>query len=221
MTLPSPRTDRWFFTAMALALCVLAAAGFAPTFYLRPAEAAPLAPVVGVHGALGTLWVLAFAAQNLLVVAGRLGLHRRLGVACGALAAAFVATGVVVVVAFERAHGPEPGAVLAAHVFTNAAPLAAFAAFVAAGLWQRRVADRHKRLMLLAAVVLLPPAIGRLFGYLDLARFNLLAYASLAFANAAYDLAIRGRPHAVALTGAAALVAIDVATSVWLAAVGS
>jgi hypothetical protein len=110
--------------------------------------------------------------------------------------------------------------VLAPHLFTNVAPLAAFALLAGAGLWQRGVPVRHKRLMLLAAVVLSPPAIGRLFAELDLVRFNLLAYASLAFANALYDWAVRGRPHAIALGGAGALVAIDVITTRWLAAAG-
>ena len=58
---------------------------------------------------------------------------------------------------------------LAAHLFTNAAPLAAFALLMAAGIWQREGRRGTRRLMLLAAVVLLPPAIGRLFGQLGLA----------------------------------------------------
>ena len=63
--------------------------------------------------------------------------------------------------------------------------------------------------------------IGRLFGRLELTELNLAAYASFAFANAVYDLAAYRRPHAISLLGAAALVAIDVTTTLWLAAVGS
>jgi hypothetical protein len=111
--------------------------------------------------------------------------------------------------------------VLAAHVWTNAAPLAAFAALVTAGIWQRRIGARHKRLMLLAAVVLLPPATGRLFGPLELAWLNLPVYVCAAGANSVYDLVTRGRPHAWSLLPALVLVAIDVATTAWLAAVGS
>jgi hypothetical protein len=96
-----------------------------------------------------------------------------------------------------------------------------FALLVAAGSWQRSRAARHKRLMLLAAVVLSPPAIGRLFGRLGLLELNLVAYAALAFANAVYDWVAYGRPHAVSLLGAATLVAVDAATIAWLAAVDS
>lgn len=213
--------DRWFYSAMALVLAALALAGFAPTFYTRPwlPDAAPLPTAVLWHGLAGTAWVSLFAAQTLLIARRRVEWHRRLGLLGAALSVVFVASGLAVTVLLEQRHGSEPRAVLAAHLFTNVAPLALFALFSLAGIWQRGIALRHKRLMLLAAVVLLPPAIGRLFGVLDLARFNLLAYASLAFANSLYDVLVRGRPHPISLLGAILLVAIDVLTTWWLAAV--
>jgi hypothetical protein len=165
--------------------------------------------------------VLLFAVQSGLIVAARVTWHRRVGLLGAALSAAFVASGAVVIAGLERTHVGESGATLAAHLFTNVAPLTAFALFVAAALWQRTAPARHKRLMLLGAVVLTPPAIGRLFGYLDLSSLSLLTYAALAFANALYDTWTRGRPHAVSLLGAAALVGIDVMTTLWLRAVGS
>jgi hypothetical protein len=156
-----------------------------------------------------------------LIAAGRASSHRYLGVLGAVLSVAFVASGIAVTAGLERGHAGESNAVLAAHLFTNVAPLTAFTLFVTVALWQRGVAARHKRLMLLAAIVLAPPAIGRLFGNLGLSHLNLLAYASLAFANALYDVWARGRPHPVSLLGAAALVGIDVATTSWLDAVGS
>lgn len=213
--------DRAFYPAIATALAALLFAGFTPSFYARPSGVAPLAAAVFSHGVAGTLFVLVFAVQSWLVAAGREAWHRKLGVAGAALAALFVLSGVVVTANLEQGHLAEPGRVLAAHVWTNAAPLAAFALLVTAGIWQRRVPARHKRLMLLAAVVLLPPATGRLFAPLDLAWFNLPLYVCAAFANAGYDLATRGRPHALSVWPAAALVAIDVTTTWWLAAVGS
>jgi hypothetical protein len=133
----------------------------------------------------------------------------------------FVVSGALVTAALERSHGTEPLTWRAPHVFTNGAPLTLFALLVAGGVWQRGRAVRHKRLMLLAAVVLSPPAIGRLFGQLGLAELGLVAYAALAFANAAYDWLAHGRPHAISLLGAAALVAIDAVTTAWLAAAGT
>lgn len=211
-----------FYCAMALVLVALVAAGFAPTFFARDVSAAGLLPLsVLVHGIAGTAWVLLFATQTALVAARRVSLHRRVGLIVAAVTIAFVASGALVVADLERSHGLEPLSWRAPHVFTNAAPLTLFALLVAGGVWQRGRAVRHKRLMLLAAVVLSPPAIGRLFGQLGLAELSLAAYAALAFANAAYDWLARGRPHAISLLGAAVLVAIDAVTTAWLAAAGT
>ncbi len=211
-----------FYSAMALVLVVLVAAGFAPTFFARDVSAAgPLPPLVLVHGIAGTIWVLLFATQAALIAANRVSLHRRIGLAAAAVTVAFVASGAVVIANLERSHGMEPFSWRAPHVFTNSAPLAMFALLVVAGVWQRGRAVRHKRLMLLAAVVLSPPAIGRLLGRLGLAELGLAAYAALAFANAAYDWLSYGRPHAISLLGAAALVAVDAITTAWLEAAGT
>jgi hypothetical protein len=75
--------------------------------------------------------------------------------------------------------------------------------------------------MLLAAVVLLPPGIGRLFGQLGIDGLNLPVYAAFAFAPVAHDLLARRRPELVSVVGAVVLVAIDLVTTSWLAAVGS
>ena len=218
---PTPAADHGFYPAMATVIAVVVFAGFWPSFYARSADAAPLAVPALLHGVAGTLFVLVFAVQSWLVAAGRVAWHRQVGVAGALLAAAFLASGIAVTVNLEQSHVGESARVLAAHVWTNAAPLAAFAALVIAALSQRHIAARHKRLMLLAAVVLLPPATGRLFAPLDLAWLNLPVYACAAGANAAYDAIVRGRPHALSLLPAMALVAIDVTTTWWLAAVGS
>jgi hypothetical protein len=211
-----------FYAAMALVLVVLVAAGFAPSFFVRDVSVAgPLAPSVLVHGIAGTAWVLLFAAQIALVATHRVAWHRRAGWGAAVVTAVFVASGTLVIAALERGHGAEPLAWRAPHLFTNGAPLTLFALLVAAGVWQRSRAARHKRLMLLAAVALSPPAIGRLFGQLGLTELNLVAYAALAFANAGYDRLAYGRPHAISLLGAATLVGVDAVTIAWLAALDS
>jgi len=211
-----------FYFGMALVLLALLATGFSPTFYARDASAlGPLPSAVLVHGLAGTAWVVLFATQVALVATRRVAWHRRAGWAAAVVTGVFVVSGALVTAALERSHGMEPLTWRAPHVFTNGAPLTVFALLVAAAIWQRSHAARHKRLMLLAAVVLAPPGIGRLFGQLGIAELNLVAYAALAFANAGYDWLAHGRPHAVSLLGGAALVAMDAVTTAWLAAVGS
>jgi len=218
---PTPAADHKFYPAMATLIAVVVFVGFTPSFYSRPFEVAPLALPAVLHGVAGTLFVLTFTVQSWLVALGRTQWHRKLGVAGGVLAAVFLASGIGVTLNLELEHIIEPERMFAAHVWTNAAPLAAFAVLVATGLAQRRVPARHKRLMLLAAVVLLPPATGRLFAPLDLAWLNLPVYACAAGANAVYDVIVRGRPHVFSLGPAVLLVAIDITTTFWLAAVGS
>ena len=218
----SARFEHAFYVGFALVLAALVAAGFAPTFFMRDSSVAgSLSWPAFVHGVAGTVWVLLFAAQAALIATRRVAWHRSAGWAAAAVTAAFVASGALVTAALESSHGAEPLSWRAPHLFTNLGPLSAFALLIAAGIWQRSRAARHKRLMLLAAVVLSPPAIGRLFGPLGLAELNLVAYAALAFANAAYDWLAHGRPHAISLLGAVSLVAVDAVTIVWLAAVGS
>ncbi len=214
--------EHGFYCAMAFVLAILAAAGFAPTFFARDVAAAgPLPFPVLVHGIAGTAWLLLFSTQTVLVAARRVSWHRRVGVVTAAMALVFVASGAVVIEALERSHGVEPLSWRAPHIFTNGAPLTMFALLVAAGVLQRSRSASHKRLMLLAAVALSPPAIGRLFGQLGLGELNLAAYAALAFANTAYDWLAHGRPHSISLLGAAALVAVDAATTAWLRAAGT
>jgi hypothetical protein len=213
--------DRKFYPAIATAIAALVFAGFTPSFYARDWSGAPLATPAALHGVAGTVFVLVFVAQSWLIAAAREAVHRKLGLAGAVVAAAFVLSGIAVTVRLEQTHVGESGRVLAAHVWTNAAPLAAFALLVAVGVWQRNIAARHKRLMLFAAIVLLPPATGRLLGPLDLAWLNLPVYVCAAAANAVYDVIARGRPHPLSVWPAAALVAIDVTTTMWLAAVGS
>ena len=215
-------SEHAFYFGIALALLVLVAAGFYPTFYARDVSTAgPLPSAVLVHGLAGTTWVLLFAAQAALIAMRRVAWHRRAGWASGLATVVFVVSGVLVTAALERSHGTEPWVWRAPHLFTNGAPLALFVLLVAAGISQRSRAARHKRLMLLAAVVLSPPAIGRLFDQLGLTELNLVAYAALAFANLGYDWLAHGRPHLVSLLGGTALVATDAVTTAWLAGVGS
>ena len=84
-----------------------------------------------------------------------------------------------------------------------------FGSFVALALRLRRNIEAHKRLMLLACVSIMGPAVGRLPGVFAL-RLPPLVFGltfSFLFAGIAYDLATRRRVHAVYMWGGAALIA--------------
>jgi hypothetical protein len=199
--------DRWFFTGMATAVIATVAAGFAPTYYLKPLFATPALPLsIHVHGALFTAWVLLFAAQASLVAANRTDLHRRLGVIGAVLAVAMVVSGLVVAIASARAAHPALGELASAPpLFVLVIPFASVVVFtilVGLGLYYRRRAETHKRLMLLATIALLPPALGRI-RVLNAVGPQAFFGVTVLFivAVVVYDYWTRRRVHAVSVWG--------------------
>ena len=196
--------DHRFFTGMALVIALTAFIGFAPSYYLRGfSSAPPLTTLVHLHGALATTWILLFLAQASLVFAGRTDLHRRMGVAGGVIATLFVLTGYVTAITAARhgvtpPGGPPPLGFLAVPLGT----LLSFAILAGVGLSQRRHRDTHKRLMLLATIAMITPALARFrwFGPggppVAIGGTCLLVIACLT-----YDRTTRGRIHPAFLWG--------------------
>ena len=155
-------TDRRLYTWGASAAVVLVFAGFACTYYLKGAFGAPpLTWLVHSHGLVMTAWFALFALQARLVATRRVALHRKLGIAGGALAGLMVGLGVTTaVVAAKLGHspGPPPLIFLTIPLFD----IVIFGALIAIGLWQRKRREVHRRLMLLASLSILPAAIARL-----------------------------------------------------------
>src|SRR5271154_4911734 len=86
---------RW----VAVGAALIAVAGFARTYYLRFLFQTPiLPPLVQIHGAIMTLWLVGFILQTWLIEARRVRLHQRLGILIAALAAMVVVLGEVLTV---------------------------------------------------------------------------------------------------------------------------
>ena len=217
----SSSNDRWFYSGIATLLASVIFAGFVPTFFARAADLPPLPIAALVHGVAGTSWLVLFVIQAWLVAADRREVHRRFGVLGAAFAVVFVLSAGGVIANVERGHAYDTAGTLAAHAFANGAPTAAFGLLVALGLWQRRTPARHKRFMLLAAIALLPPGTGRLFGHLGVSSWNVPVYFGALFLNAAYDAIVYRRVHPISWIGALVLVAIEIGTDRWLDAIGS
>src|SRR5687768_18330417 len=81
------RSERGFYTGMAVAFVITVFAGFARTYYLRPYFGAPaLTPLLHLHGVIFTSWLALLLVQTTLVAANRTRIHRRLGVAGAVIA---------------------------------------------------------------------------------------------------------------------------------------
>jgi hypothetical protein len=210
---------------MALAIAVIVFAGFAPTFYLRPAfHTEPLAAVFAVHGTVFTAWIVLFIVQTALVSARRTAVHRKLGVLGGALAALMLIVGYMAAVAAARRGFSTPGlppalVFLAIPIFD----LVVFAGLVGAGLYWRKTPAIHKRLMLLSTIAILTAAIARLPYVLPLGPLVFFGLTDiLVVVMIAYDWFTRGRVHPATLWGGLFLVAsqplrlVVSSTDIWL-----
>lgn len=168
------RTDPWFFMVIGLILFGLIFAGFFPTFYLRAfVEPPPIhadayfTPMLLVHGIILTAWFVLLIVQSALVQASNVRLHRRLGIFGMALAAALVISVIPAMIDFlprvTRAGLPREVAL------SFGAPLLWFDVFNLIGfifliVWawlKRRDGAFHKRLMILASISLMVPAVFR------------------------------------------------------------
>lgn len=195
---------RLFYLFVAFATAAIIFAGFAPSFYLRPATAEPLKPLLVLHGAVFSLWLLVFLAQTALIPARKVKWHRTLGWAGLALAAVMVVLGVAAALDSLRAGSPVPGLDPRVFAMLPFGDIAIFAGLVGWAAIRRRRSEWHKRLMVMATVSLLTPAIARLLiptggG----APMFLLATAGVVAAIIAFDWIAHRRPHPAYLWGGA------------------
>jgi len=205
---PALRTR--LFEWLALGIAAVAFVGFARTYYLKGVfgtRALPL--VVHLHGLMMSTWIVVFIAQTWLIAARRVAWHRRLGAGAAVLAALVILTGVALtVLALEREIQAHVQGMWHYLLLINLVNLLLFGAFVGSGLALRSRADVHKRLMLLAAVTLLAPAVARialLFGHAPLPQF--LAFYACIAACVLADTLRHGRLHPVLGWGGVAVIA--------------
>jgi hypothetical protein len=160
------RRDRLFFSGMAVAAALVIFAGFAPTYYLKGAFGAPpLSPLLHVHGLIFTSWIVLLIVQTRLIASRRTPLHRRLGVVGGLLAVAMLVVGTMAAIASaRRGFTPPGGPPPLTFLIIPLGDLLVFSVLVGTALYLRRQSQTHKRLMLLATLALLTPAIARLPG---------------------------------------------------------
>ncbi len=188
------RTRR-FHTGMAIAFLVTAVAGFGPSYYRKGvAAASTLTPLVHVHALLFTGWLLLLLTQSGLVAARRVDIHRRLGIAGALLAAAMVPIGLMTAIATARRMG------IGLLVF-QAGAIILFGAFVGAAIWKRRRPELHRRLILLATVSIMPPAIVRLPVVGGVPVLALLLSTVFVLAGIIHDYRSRARVHPVYVWG--------------------
>ena len=160
---PVNRTaERVFYSGMAILLCVCVFIGFSPTYFQAGMMRAPLpSPILHIHGAVFTLWMLLFTVQAALISARRVKWHRSLGTIAFCLPPVMIVLGVIA--ALDALHrgvkiGPLDPAVSFAIPTIG---IAIFTVVIYASWRARRRPDAHKRLILIATMGLVAAAFGR------------------------------------------------------------
>jgi hypothetical protein len=210
--------DRAIYVPAAIAICALVVTGFWPSYFskLFSSGSEPLTVLVHVHGALMTAWIALFIVQVSLAAAGRVDLHRRLGVLGFALLALILIVAVpTTIVATKLAGHHMPGPALPGFALVSAA-FAEFVTLGSLGLFYRRRSDIHKRLTVLATFAAADAGVARLpFDFLDSIGKVHLATDLVLFAVIIIDTVRHRRLHPAFLWGSVFLVTVQ-ALSAWI-----
>jgi len=224
--LPRASSDTdWLYVYLAYTCALIAFAGFTPTYW------APVAtgsfngpPILHLHGLLFSAWMVFFIVQTTLVATGRVERHRALGLLGVSLATAMLFVGIA-----ASLHSIKLGIALGLEAQNRAFSIVPitivvfFACAVAVAVANVSRPDVHKRLMLVATVSLLPPALARLIalgagvpfsaGHPPPIAFSLLpSFVSdlPLLAAIVWDTRRQGRLHRTYLVAGACLLALQI-----------
>jgi len=207
MTRPARRQQnllsRSFYLAMSLWMAAIVVVGFWPTYYGPLLSGTfELKPIVEIHAVVFSGWIVLFVAQTLLVYTGRLKWHRKVGWFAVAYAAVMVAV-VLTALAMRFSDHMAAGDIREAHrsLIISSVDLLLFGGFLTAAIAYRKKAQIHKRLIIVATVVLMGPAVGRMTFLSAFPLILFVLYSSPILFGMAFDFVIRRRVHAVYIVG--------------------
>lgn len=224
---PFPATHRWdraFFLAFAALSWIAIVMGFGPELSGHLKGRTPYPPlIVHVHVVAFAGWMVLFTAQVWLIRARRADLHRRLGLIGFALAPVMVVQGVATALVSRRLHFEAGNTAMLAFMIVPLTDMVLFPSFAIPGLLLRKDAARHKRLVFLATVALLPAAFGRWIGpwilhhcgdgFFGFAAQSYLGPDLMVLAAMVYDRLTRGRVHAIYFIAMPWMLAVQAFTS--------
>jgi hypothetical protein len=165
MNTAGPSSDRLFHAGMAWLFVIVAVGGFAPrSLAIVNGTMASPPLVVHLHAAVMASWVSLLALQATLSLSGRMDLHRKFGLASLVIAPLVLIMLVTVAVVRQNdAFGTPGGPIVNNILFLQIRSIVLFPVFFIWALQTRRTdPPTHKRMMLLATLMLLDAAIARM-----------------------------------------------------------
>jgi hypothetical protein len=207
--LPGRRYDHLFFAGMSCLMLATAFVGFAPTYYLAGVFRAPLpSPIIHVHGAVFSCWILLLLTQASLVSARRVDIHRRLGIAGLVLACLMVIVGVMAATDSLVRHAGPVGRDPLFFYIIPLTDMLVFATLIVFAFRNRLNSAAHKRLIYVATSGILIAAIARWpwsFVHRSASRAAFVVYGFL-MVLVIYDLWATRKVHRATLWASAFLI---------------
>ena len=147
-----PRTR--FYLALALVCAAIAILGFAPSYWLQlPAGTFKGAPLLHIHGALATAWVLFLISQSTLVTRGSVARHRDWGLFGISLASVLTVVAIMVAIQSMTAKLAQgAGDPVRSFLIVPLSGILMFAGFTAAAVANIRRPEWHRRFMIVGTV---------------------------------------------------------------------
>ena len=185
-----------FFLAMGLVLLAIVLSGFLPPALSRPGGIASMPLLLHVHGAVFVSWFLLFCVQARLAGSGNIALHMRLGKASVLIAISMIILGYLAIrSAYANPDWSIAGMSAAASVMFPFTDIVNFTIAFSLALLNRHNPAAHKRLMLLAGLLIIDPAVARLIVTIGAPMAWVVILESALFgALLVYDFLVRGRP---------------------------
>jgi len=216
-----------FFLSAHVVLLLIVFMGFAPSFYLRATfpHVHQLPLLLHVHGAVLTGWFVLTVVQGWLMRSQQYQTHRKLGYIAAGYAVVVIILGTLAnlrLISEIDSVSDGENIVVWANFFT----LVMFAVFVSLAVVFRARPDAHKRLMLLASMSIIGPALARFprwpifAGGLEAGRNYAIGGLLVMFALLlTYDVVTRRRPHPASWIGMITIL-VSIAGAVFLGVTG-
>jgi len=215
---------RPLYVVLSVLMGAIAIIGFWVTYFGPLARGTHNQPLlIHVHAAVFVGWLMLFVTQAVLAAVGRVKAHRALGRAGIWYGVLLILTGVWTAVSRSAHHMRTDGSGEGL-LFVALLDMAIFTPFFGAAIAYRRKPQVHKRLMVVAATMLLIAAVGR-FWFLPAPPLDMLVSAAIWFSPVllamAHDWVTTRRIHPVYVLGLAAFLcrlispALVIGTPAW------
>lgn len=153
-----------FFFWIAAVMAFFIFSGFTLTYWRPMATGglAPVPPVVHIHGAVFSSWMILLLIQSLLINVRHVPLHRALGTFGIVIATALLITGTIITLLFGDFNSTDSPSYYDL-MYLSVVAMLGFGTLFTLAIRNTRRPEFHRRLILFATIPLLPPGINRLY----------------------------------------------------------